>query len=253
MKLAPDFQYSTLSSEPHLAFRQDGKGKKQPGLLFLPGFFSDMTGTKASFLAEKCVQSGRVLTRFDYRGHGFSGGVFEESTIGDWLEDAATILEKVAQGPQILVGSSMGGWIMLLLAIRFPARVAGLVGVAVAPDFTEDLLWKQLAPAQQKEMREKGVYYEASEYDELPVPYTWKLVEEGRKHLLLNKPIPYAGPVRLMQGMQDKDVPWGWALRCAEMLESKNMRVTLVKEGDHRLSRPEDLELLWQEIESIPQ
>jgi pimeloyl-ACP methyl ester carboxylesterase len=194
-----------------------------------------------------------VLTRFDYRGHGFSGGVFEESTIGDWLEDAATILEKVAQGPQILVGSSMGGWIMLLLAIRFPARVAGLVGVAVAPDFTEDLLWKQLAPAQQKEMREKGVYYEASEYDELPVPYTWKLVEEGRKHLLLNKPIPYAGPVRLMQGMQDKDVPWGWALRTAEMLESKNMRVTLVKEGDHRLSRPEDLELLWREIESIPQ
>ncbi|MBI3419771.1 MAG: alpha/beta hydrolase [Proteobacteria bacterium] len=253
MLLPPDFQYNIYSGETDLAYRQDGKGTaKVPGLLFLPGFFSDMTGTKASFLAEKAEACGRVLTRFDYSGHGFSGGRFEEGSIGDWLFDAQAILDNVAEGPQILVGSSMGGWIMLLLAMARPERVKGLVGIAASPDFTEELVWKKLSPTLQKEMRAKGVIYEPSEYEQGGIPYTMRLVEEGRNHLLLNKPIPVRCPVRLIQGMQDEDVPWGWALRIAQQLESKDLCITLVKEGDHRLSRPEDLELLWQEIESIP-
>jgi pimeloyl-ACP methyl ester carboxylesterase len=130
--------------------------------------------------------------------------------------------------------------------------VAGIVGIAAAPDFTEELVWKQLNPVQQMEMREKGVIYEPTEYDIEPVPYTWRLVEEGRSHLMLNAPIDIRCPARLIQGMQDKDVPWEWALRTGERLASSDVRITLMKEGDHRLSRPEDLELLWREIESIP-
>ncbi|HVY12350.1 MAG TPA: alpha/beta hydrolase [Alphaproteobacteria bacterium] len=251
MDFPPDFQYSTLEGEPPLAYRQDGKGIAQPGLFFLPGFFSNMTGTKASFLAEKAALSGRMLTRLDYRGHGFSQGRFDEGCISDWLEDALAIFDKVTEGPQILVGSSMGGWIMLLLALARPKRVAGLVGLAAAPDFTEDLVWKNLPPARQKEMLQKGVIYETSEYDDSSVPYTLKLIEDGRKHMLLNKPIPVNCPVRLIQGMEDKDVPWGWALRIAEKLQSPDVRVTLLKNSDHRLSAPADLELIWQQIEGL--
>jgi pimeloyl-ACP methyl ester carboxylesterase len=233
-----------------LAYRQDGPASDRPGVLFLPGFFSDMTGTKASFLADRCTESGIRFTRFDYRGHGLSSGAFIEGCISDWLEDALAVFDKVTTGPQIIVGSSMGGWVMLLLALRRVERIKGLAGIAAAPDFTEDLVWRRLSPAQRAEMQEKGVIYEPSAYGE-PLPYTLKLVEDGRKNLLLEKPAPFDGPVRLIQGMLDDDVPWGTALRIISALSTKDARVTLIKDGDHRLSRPQDLDLLWQEVKSL--
>ncbi len=251
MQGPPGFQYSMLEGEPALAFRQDGAGIGKPGMLFLPGFFSNMTGTKAGFLAERCQAAGRVLTRFDYRGHGFSGGRFEDGTIGGWLDDALRVFDAVTKGPQVLVGSSMGGWIMLLLALKRPDRVAGLVGLAPAPDFTEDLLWKKLSAGQREEMQKHGVIHEKSEYEDAVIPLTLRLVEEGRRHCLLDGPMAITCPVRILQGMRDQDVPWGWALRCAESIKGGDVRVTLIKDGDHRLSRPEDLDLLWREIENV--
>lgn len=237
-------------SDRILAYRQDGAESRAAGVMFLSGFFSDMTGTKASFLAEACEKSHRRLTRFDYRGHGLSSGKFVDGCIGDWLDDAIRIFDHVTTGPQILVGSSMGGWIMLLLALARPERVKGLVGIAAAPDFTQELVWQKLTPAQQAEVKEKGVLYEPSEYGD-PLPYTLKLIEDGRKHLLLQGSIPLKMPVRLLQGMKDLDVPWPTAPRIAERLESTDVEVTLLKEGDHRLSKPHELELIREAVESI--
>lgn len=249
------FEHKKLTlADRSLAYRQDGAAgtspDSKPGIMFLSGFFSDMTGTKASYLAERCTETGRCFTRFDYRGHGLSSGAFIDGCIGDWLDDAIKVFDAVTRGPQILVGSSMGGWIMLLLALARPERVAGLVGIAAAPDFTEELVWQKLTPAQQQEMQQKGVLYEPSDYGD-PLPYTLKLVEDGRKHLLLNKSIAIHAPTHLLQGMKDNDVPWRLAPRIAEKLASPNVQVTLIKEGDHRLSTPADLQLLWNTILSL--
>ncbi len=246
------FEHKKLTlADRSLAYRQDGAvgtaPDSKPGIMFLSGFFSDMTGTKASYLAERCTETSRCFTRFDYRGHGLSSGAFIDGCIGDWLDDAIKVFDAITKGPQILVGSSMGGWIMLLLALARPERVAGLVGIAAAPDFTEELVWQKLTPAQQQEMLQKGVLYEPSDYGD-PLPYTLKLVEEGRKHLLLDKPIPIQAPTHLLQGMKDNDVPWQVAPRIAEKLVAPNVRVTFIKEGDHRLSTPADLQLLWNTI-----
>lgn len=233
-----------------LAYRQDGRESARPGVMFLSGFFSDMTGTKASYLADWCEKEGARFTRFDYRGHGLSSGRFTDHCIGDWLDDAIKMLDAVTSGPQILVGSSMGGWIMLLLALARPLRIKGLVGIAAAPDFTEELVWNVFTPAQKLEMQEKGVIYEPSDYGD-PLPYTLKLIEDGRKHLLLQDKIKISVPVRLLQGMKDLDVPWRVAPRIAERLESADVRVTLVKEGDHRLSTPPELELIAASVLEI--
>jgi pimeloyl-ACP methyl ester carboxylesterase len=248
----PPFSYQKLVlNDRTLAWRQDGKASARANILFLSGFFSDMTGTKASFLAQKCEEAGRQLTRFDYRGHGVSSGKFEDYGIGEWLDDSLHILDQVTKGPQIVVGSSMGGWLMLLLALARPERVAALVGIAPAPDFTEDLIWKTLSPERQREMMEKGAVYETSEYQGNPVPYTRHLIEEGRKHLLLDKPIPITCPVRILQGMKDEDVPPHHATRLAEQLRETDVHVTFIEDGDHRLSRPQDLDLLWQTVQSM--
>ncbi len=241
--------------ETRIAYRHDGPSQSAatpdtPDMVFLPGFFSDMTGSKASFLAARCVASGRRLTRFDYSGHGRSSGRFVDGCIGDWLADAIGVVDRLTSGRLILVGSSMGGWIMLLLALARPHRVAGLVGIAAAPDFTQDLVWDLLTPAQRYEMENAGVLYEPSEYGE-PLPMTMKLVEEGRKHLVLRNPIPITCPVRLIQGKQDKDVPWQTAEKLVRQLQSKDVRLTYVEDGDHSLSRDEDLELLWEQVNSI--
>ncbi len=214
-----------------------------PGLLFLPGFRSDMRGAKAEFLAGWCAERGRAITRFDYSGHGESGGDFEEGTIGRWRDDALAVLGAMPAGRVVLVGSSMGGWIALLLALARPERVAGLVLLAPAPDFTEDLMWASMMPAERAMLTRAGVLRVPSAYGP-PLPITLRLIEEGRGHLVLRAPIALDVPVRILHGQRDPDVPWERSLTLAERLVGDDVRVVLVKDGDHRLSRPEDLALL---------
>lgn len=236
-----DEETGSLGPTP-LAYRRV-PGRGGPGVVFLGGFKSDMTGSKASHLAAWCAARGRAFLRFDYSGHGASGGRFEDGTIGRWLDDALAAFDALAEGPQVVVGSSMGGWIALLLALRRPERVAALVGIAAAPDFTEELIWKELSPEIRGAIARDGAWLRPSEYGE-PYPITRALIEDGRKHLLLGGPIPIRAPVRLLHGQRDADVPWEMSLRLAERLESEDVRATLVKGGDHRLSTEADLALL---------
>jgi len=221
-----------------------------PTVVFLPGFRSDMTGDKATALAAFCVSRGQAMLRFDYSGHGASGGQFERGTIGIWAEDALTVLDRLAPGQVILVGSSMGGWIALLTALRRPERVAAIVGVAAAPDFTETLMWDAMTFDERARLMHLGWLQVASQYGE-PTTITRALIEDGRKHLLLDKPILLDCKVRLLHGQADPDVPWEIALRTAEQLTGTDVEVVLVKDGDHRLSRPRDLALLRRTLASL--
>jgi pimeloyl-ACP methyl ester carboxylesterase len=228
--------------------RSEGRG---PGVMFLGGFRSDMTGIKATALERACRAAGRAYVRFDYFGHGASSGAFADGTIGRWADDATAVLDRVAAGRQVLVGSSMGGWIMLLAALRRPDRVAGLVGVAAAPDFTEDLMWSRYDADARAVLRRDGVRREASQYDAEPYPITLRLIEEARRHLLLRAAIPVRCPVRLLHGMRDPDVPWQTALRLAERLAAEDVEVALIKDGDHRLSREADIGRLTRTVETL--
>jgi pimeloyl-ACP methyl ester carboxylesterase len=212
-----------------------------PGIVFLGGFRSDMTGIKAKALERLCRDTGHAYVRFDYFGHGASSGAFTDGTIGRWTDDATAVIDELTAGPQILVGSSMGGWIMLLLAQRRPERIAGLVGVAAAPDFTEDLMWDRYDETARAELARTGIRQEPSEYDPQPYPIAFGLIEEARRHLLLRRRIPVRCPTRLLHGMRDPDVPWQTALRIAECLEAEDVEITLIKDGDHRLSRDADI------------
>ncbi len=225
-------------------------GAALPGVVFLGGFRSDMTGTKATALEAFCRERGQGLVRFDYFGHGVSSGDFGDGTIARWRDDALAVLDRATEGPQLLVGSSMGGWIMLLAALARPARVAGLVGVAAAPDFTEELIWQALAPGERERLMRDGTLVRESAY-EPPYPIARRLIEDGRDHLLLGRPIPIRCPVRLLHGMADAEVPWRTALRLAERLAARDVAVTLVKDGDHRLSRAADLERLMALVEEL--
>ena len=218
-----------------------------PMVVFLPGFRSDMQGAKAAEVAALCASRGAACLRLDYAGHGASGGQFEDGTIGSWTADALHLIDKLTEGPLVLVGSSMGGWIALLAALARPDRVAGLVGIAAAPDFTERLMWDAMLPAERAELMREGVVFAPSDYGE-PLPITRALIEDGRRHLLLDAPIPLACPVRLLQGQLDHDVPWEAALRLSECLASADVQVSLLKDGDHRLSRPADLALLRRTV-----
>ena len=224
---------------------------KSPGVVFLGGFMSDMTGTKAVTVEAFCRSRGQAFLRFDYRGHGASSGRFEDGTIGLWADDALAAFDQLTEGPQILVGSSMGGWIALLTALARRERVAGLVGIAAAPDFTEDLLWPALSPDQRAALTRDGVLRLPSEYGDKPYSITLRLIEDGRRHLLLRSPIGLACPVRLLHGMRDPDVPWQRSLRLAEQLAAPDVRVALIKGGDHRLSREQDLKLLCRTLEEL--
>lgn len=232
-----------------IAYRRiDGK---TPGVVFLGGFMSDMQGTKAVELERYCRAAGHAFTRLDYRGHGESSGAFKDGTIGDWLSDALAVIDDCTAGPLVLVGSSMGGWIMLLAALARPDRVAGLIGIAAAPDFTRDLMWDRFSDDIKQTLETDGVYYEPSEYGEEPYTITMKLIEEGRNHLLLDRPIALHCPVRLLHGMRDESVPWMTTSRIAEKILSEDVRISLVKDGDHRLSRDQDiarLKLTLQEL-----
>ncbi len=219
-----------------------------PTIVFLPGFKSDMEGSKATHLRDWAATQGRAMLRLDYSGHGASCGAFEDGTIGSWTADAAAIIAAQTQGPLLLVGSSMGGWIALLLARAMPTRVAALVGIAAAPDFTETLLWNGLTEPERATLLSDGTIERPSIYGETPYRFTRALIEDGRHQALLNSPIPITCPVRLLQGQRDDDVPWPTALRIAEQLASDNVQVTLIKDGDHRLSRPQDLALLTRTV-----
>ena len=226
-----------------------------PGLFWLSGYRSDMKGTKAEALARWAEQSGRACVRFDYSGHGESGGDFAEGTIGRWLADSLAVFDACCRGPQILVGSSMGGWLALLMvqALRQrpaegAAHVAGLVLVAPAVDFTEELMWKRFPPAVKQELEEKGTWSRPSQYSPEPYIVTRRLIEEGRNHLLLGGMIKTGCPVRILQGVEDPDVPWRHAVELVSRLASDDVVLTLVKDGDHRLSRPEDIERLIRAV-----
>src|SRR5438270_193539 len=247
---APDTAAATAADRQILA-RPDGATIADPrlpgaapGIVFLGGFRSDITGTKALFLDEYCRRRGRAYVRFDYFGHGMSSGDIALGTVGRWRDDAVAVIDSLTEGPQILVGSSMGGWIMLLAALARPERIAALVGIAAAPDFTQELLWSRLGPEQRREIEETGRVVLPSDYDPAGYLYTRALIEDGRRHLLLGGPIPLDIPVRLLHGLADASVPWQLSLRLAERLSSRNVTVTLVKGGDHRLSSEPDLSRL---------
>ena len=221
-----------------------------PGLFWLGGFKSDMQGTKAVALDQWASGQGRASIRFDYSGHGESGGNFVDGTIGRWLEDSAAVFERFARGPQVLIGSSMGGWLALLLVreLRHRARgagsVAGLVLIAPAVDFTEELMWKKFSPEVKRQIETQGSWQRPSQYSDAPYSITRALIEEGRSHLLLSGLIETGCPVRILQGVQDADVPWQHAVELSSRLARDDVVLTLVKDGDHRLSRPEDIERL---------
>jgi pimeloyl-ACP methyl ester carboxylesterase len=217
-----------------------------PGVFWLGGFNSDMKGTKALALDAWAAEHGRACVRFDYSGHGESGGQFVDGTIGRWLEESVAVFEQFCRGPQVVVGSSMGGWMALLLARELARRqrskLAGLVLIAPAPDFTEELMWKGFSPQIRTEIESKGVWMRPSEYgDGSPYPITRALIEDGRNHLLLGSSIEVGCPVRILQGAQDPDVPWRHAFALVHRLPADDVVLTMIQDGDHRLSRPQDI------------
>lgn len=243
----PDFL--TTPQGRRLAYhRTPGTG---PGVVFLGGFKSDMGGTKAVFLQDWAQRHGRAFLRFDYSGHGQSSGDFLDGAIGDWFEDACAAIRALSEGPQVLVGSSMGGWIALQVARAMPDRVAGLVGIAAAPDFTEDSMWAGFSTAQRAELAETGRVVLPSDYDPAGYVITRRLIEEGRGRLVLRSPLNLPFPVRLLQGTADEDVPQAVALRLLAHAEGPDLRLTLVKEADHRFSTPDCLSLIARTVEEV--
>ena len=238
-----------------------------PGLFWLGGYKSDMKGTKAEALAQWAAKAGRGCVRFDYSGHGESQGAFTDGTIGRWLADSLAVFDAFCRGPQILVGSSMGGWLALLLIRALQRRsapssdppaeagtageaasVAGVVLIAPAVDFTEELMWKRFTPQIKRELEETGVWKRPSQYSPEPYLVTRALIEEGRNHLLLGGMIETGCPVRILQGVEDPDVPWRHAVELVSRLASDDVVLTLVKDGDHRLSRLEDIERMIRAV-----
>jgi pimeloyl-ACP methyl ester carboxylesterase len=238
-------EVGTESTARRIAVRP--RAGSAPGLFWLGGFNSDMKGTKALALDAWAAGHGRACVRFDYSGHGESGGRFADGTIGRWLEESLAVFERFCAGPQVVVGSSMGGWIALLLAREVAkcarsASLAGLVLIAPAPDFTEELMWKGLSPDIRREIETKGVWLRPSQYgDGTPYPITRDLIEEGRNHLLLGGSIEVGCPVRILQGAKDPDVPWQHAFALVHRLPADDVVLTMIQDGDHRLSRPQDI------------
>lgn len=234
--------------DERLAWRAvDGTG---PTAVWLGGFRSDMTGTKAEALAGWAEASGRAFLRFDYSGHGESTGEFAQGTIGRWRDDALAVIDGLTAGPLVLVGSSMGGWIASLAALARPERLAGLVLIAPAPDFTETLMWAAFGEAQRRAVMDQGVWRQPSEFGE-SYPITRELIEDGRRWLLLPGPVPITAPVRVLQGGADTEVPWRHALAFAEALVGQDVVFSLIKDGDHRLPRPEDVARLMAAVEEL--
>lgn len=228
--------------------RSAGQG---PGIVFLGGFKSDMGGTKAVHLEAWAQAQGRAFLRFDYSGHGESSGDFLDGCIGDWFADALAAITALTDGPQVLVGSSMGGWISLLVARALPDRIVGLVGIAAAPDFTEDSMWDQFTQAQRNELATNGFVAEPSDYSPDPYILTAKLIEDGRNHLVLRAPLSLPFPVRILQGTADTDVPASVALRLLDHIDCPDARLLLVKGADHRFSSPDCLAMMTQAVAEV--
>jgi pimeloyl-ACP methyl ester carboxylesterase len=249
---------AVIEQEPAFIWVGEGDGRRRiavraraggsPGLIWLGGFNSDMKGTKALALDAWAAEHGRGCVRFDYSGHGESGGAFIDGTIGRWLEESVAVYEQFCRGPQVAIGSSMGGWMALLLAREIARRasdqasLAGLVLIAPAPDFTEQLMWNGFSPEVREEIQTKGAWMRPSQYgDGAPYPITRALIEEGRNHLLLGSAIEVGCPVRILQGAQDPDVPWQHAFALAHRLPAEDVVLTMIQDGDHRLSRVQDI------------
>ncbi len=242
-------KYLTTPQGRRIAFHQSGG--EGPGVVFLGGFRSDMTGTKALYLQDWAMRQGRAFLRFDYSGHGQSAGEFRDGAVGDWFEDALAAL-ALTTGPQVLVGSSMGGWIALLLARAVPERIAGLIGIAAAPDFTEDSMWAGFSERQRAELMAAGQIAVPSEYAAEPYVITRRLIEEGRRRLVLRTSLNLPFPVRLLQGTADVDVPMAVALRLLDHATGRDIRLILVRGADHRFSTPECLELIGKTVAEVP-
>ena len=223
-----------------IAFRRSRAANGRPTFVWLSGFKSDMSGGKAQAVFAWAQGAGHSVLLFDYSGHGQSSGRFDDGTISHWREDTLAAIDAQTEGPLVLVGSSMGGWMALLAALARPQRVKALVLIAPAPDFTEKLMWPEFTPQQQAEILQEGFTLRPSDYGE-PYRITRALIEDGRSWSIMDGPIQFNGRVRILQGMQDADVPWGHALALTEALTSPDTILTLIKDGDHRLSRDEDI------------
>jgi pimeloyl-ACP methyl ester carboxylesterase len=225
-----------------------GKG---PGVVFLCGFKSDMTGEKALALEAFCRRRGQAFLRFDYTGHGASSGAFTDGTIGAWTADAVFVLDELTEGRQILVGSSMGGWLMVLTALARPERIAGLIGISSAPDFTEELVWNGLSAEERATLQSDGVIHQDADYSDEPYPITKELIEDGRRHLVLEESIPLTCPARLLHGMADTDVPLRLSMTLAQRLAAEDVVVSLIKDAEHRLSRASDIERILEAVAEL--
>ena len=232
-----------------LAYRQHYGN--YPGIIFLCGHGSDMHGSKAKYLHEWAIRRGQTFLRFDYSGHGQSEGTFLEKNISDWTRDTIEMIDAKTAGPQILVGSSLGGWIMLNVALARPTKVAALVGIAAAPDFTEELIWHPLTTAAKATFKNSGKITLENPYSNMPITYAYQLIKDGRAHLLLDKDLPIHVPVRLLHGMQDTEVPWQTATKLATCLQSDDVEIFLDKSATHRFSKPRQLSLLERVLEEL--
>lgn len=242
-------EYLTTPEGRRIAYdRTEGQA---PGVVFLGGFKSDKEGTKALALEAWARARGQAFLRFDYSGHGASSGDFLDGAIGDWFADARAAILTLTEGPQVLVGSSMGGWISLLMARAHPEKVAGLVTIAAAPDFTEDSMWAGFDATQRRALAERGLVELPSDYSEGPYVITRRLIEDGRNHLVLREPLTLPFPVRFLQGTADRDVPVAVALRLMDHAEGPDIRLTLVKGADHRFSTPDCLRLIETTVRKV--
>ena len=220
-----------------------------PGILWLGGFHSDMTGTKAQALSQWAEQNERAFLRFDYFGHGASSGDFRDGTISRWRDDAVAVLDALTEGPQVLVGSSMGGWMAVLLAHLRPERVAGMLLIAPAPDFTEDLIWAKMPREVRKIVKEEGAWLYENAY-EAPYPITRALIEDGRHNLVLNRTLKTAAPIRILHGFDDRDVPWTQGFKLVDCIAG-DVAATLVKGADHRFSEQDNLRLIERTLDIL--
>ena len=234
-----------------IALAYERKTGAAPTFVWLSGFRSDMTGTKAEALSQWAENKEQSFLRLDYSGHGASDGAFVDGTIGRWQEDARAVIEHAAPGPLVLIGSSMGAWIALLLQRTMPARVKGLILIAPAPDFVVRLMWPSLPEAVQRQIMEQGRWDMPSAYDPEPTPITRALVEDGRRNLVLDAPIPFTGPVRILHGTDDRDVPIAHGRLVFDTLQSPDKRFLVVEGGDHRLSNEQDITLLLDTADEV--
>jgi pimeloyl-ACP methyl ester carboxylesterase len=240
-----------LPDNNYIAYRKTEGKKNKPMVIFLGGFMSDMTGDKATALEKFCLEKGYGFIRFDYIGHGQSSGEFTDGTIGIWRENVLSVIDELTSDPLVLIGSSMGGWLMLLAALERPKHIKGLIGIASAPDFTENLIWEKMSDEIKAELKATGIHRLKSEYGESPYPITLNLIEEARNHLVLHDKININCPVRLIHGMEDEDVPSSLSVKLGEQLTTENMCVHLIAKGNHRMSTPENIQMICNTLEEM--